>query len=86
MGQKGVLLAWISVSKEMLRNYGTKGLINILVGQYIQDQTGYIQDTFVQDTFWTRTGLYTGQNIGHHILDKHILGQRQGQDTKQSWS
>ena len=55
----------------------------MLVGQYIQDQTGYIQDTFVQDTFWTRTGLYTGQNIGHHILDKHILGQRQGQDTKQ---
>ena len=86
MGQKGVLLAWISVSKDMLRNYGTKGLINILVGQYIQDQTGYIQDTFVQDTFWTRTGLYTRQNIGHHILHTHILGQRQGQDTKQFWS
>ena len=42
MGQKGVLWAWISVSKDMLRNYGTKGLINILVGQYIQDQTGII--------------------------------------------
>ena len=36
---------------------------------------GYIQDTFVQDTFLTWTGLSTGQNTGHHILDRHILNK-----------
>ena len=40
---------------------------------------GYIQDTFVQDIFWTKTGLCTGQNTGqnagHHTLDKHILNK-----------
>ena len=36
---------------------------------------GYIQDIFIQDIFWTKTGLSTGQHTGHHTLDKYILNK-----------
>ena len=39
------------------------------------DRDIYVQDTFVQDTFWTWTRLSTGQNTGHHTLDIHILNK-----------
>ena len=94
MGQKGALWAWTKISKDMLKIYGKRDkyvsrTIYIYTGpnkDIYRTKQGYIQDIFIQDIFWTKTGLYTGQNIGHHILDKHILGQRQGQDTKQFWS
>ena len=77
MGQKGVLRTCIKVSKDMLRIYGIKGLINMLVGKYMyRTKQGYIQDIFIQNTFcayrtyfyrthWTRTGLYR-TNTRHH--------------------
>ena len=40
-----------------------KGLMNILVGQCMyRARQGYIQDTLLQDTFWTRTELVQDKN------------------------
>ena len=55
MGQKEVLWAWTNVSKGVLRIW-CKGLMNILVVQYVQDKTGI----YTGSDMCIFTGLCTG--------------------------
>ena len=58
--------------------------MNMLVRQYLQDLTGiYTLHICTGHIFWTRTGLCTGQNTGHHNLGQTHFKQGQGQDIKQ---
>ena len=70
------------VSMDILEMNGMKVNECILVRQYLQDQTGICTGQGI----YIFTGLYTGQNTGHHTLGQAHFWTRtkgQGQSTKQ---